>query len=435
MTTKRLINIVTAVLMAAALMFILSSCRPHVGSSLDSKTPINVLLITVSGLCFDHLGCYGSSVARTPTIDKLASKGAMFTEAYTTSDMTTPAAISLMTSLSVKHHSPYRYVGTQSKDSTTLPAILQGYDTCGVGGTFLLDPEAFPPAATFGSYYSPGLRRKSFRATDVNLFAANFFEEHKTRPWFLWVNYSNICEPSQASEDAVPTLESYDRSVSSVDSAISTLLAALDELRLSNRTLIIITAEHGRNIEEKGLYSEHTGLYEEILHIPLIMTLPGRISPKRISGLVSILDILPTVRDFLGIKSEPYIEGMSLVPVIDGTAQKIDRILFAESFLQTAAAVRNGEYKFIRYHDVSTGKEQQDATPSEGTSRDNELYNIAKDPGETMNLAFSFDNAEQLKEMEAALERWYSDSPYKEKDKRPQVSLPLMTRLRTLGIK
>lgn len=385
---------------------------------------MNLLLITASGLRFDHLGCYGSSVARTPAIDRLASKGVIFTEAYTTSDMTTAAAISLMTSLSVKHHSPYRYVGIPPEDSTTLSTLLQGHATCGVSGTFLLDSEAFPPAATFGSYHSPGLRRKSFRSTDVNLYAASFLEEHRTQPWFLWVNYNDICDPSQSSEDAVPTLESYDRSVSGVDSAISILLEALDELHLSNRTMIIITALHGMDIEEKGLHNEKDGLYEEILHIPLIMTFQSRIPQKRVSGLVSILDILPTVREFLDIKAEPYFEGMSLVPLIDGTSQKIDRVLFAESFLQTVAVVWNSGYKLIRYNDDSTDT----ATP-----QNYEFYNIRQDPGETINLALTFDNTEQLKDMETLLEKWYSDSPYKEKARRPQVSLPLMTRLKMLG--
>lgn len=439
MTTKRPVTILTAVFAAVFLLSFLSSCRPHVGNSSDSKAPTNVLLITVSGLCANHLGCYGSPIALTPAIDELAGKGTQFSEAYTTSDMTTPAAISLMTSMSAKYHSPYCYVGTPSKEATTIPELLQGYATCGAAGTFLLDPEVFPPAATFDSYYSPGMRRRAFKATDVNLYAINFLEANKTRPWFLWVNYSDALEPFQPpSEYAVSNLLPYDQSVSYIDSAIATLLSALDELHMRKNTLIILTAEHGEALDSHGLHNEHTGLYEEVLRVPLIMTLPGSIPSQKLSGLASILDILPTVKEILGIKGNPYSEGISLVPLINGTAQKTNRVLFAESFLQSATAVRSGEFKYIRYNDRIMSKEiQNDPRPARIASsfyREqglNELYNLEMDPAELQNLASA--SKKRVEEMESLLDRWYKDSPYRNKADRPPVNLPLLTRVRMLG--
>ncbi len=124
--------------------------------------------------------------------------------------------------------------------------------------------------------------------------------------------------------------------------------------------------------------------------------------------------------------------------LIDGTSPKLDRALFAESFFQRAVTVREGEYKFIRYHDTMMSKEIQNASqPSQIPSAfyrepsQKELYNLKQDPGETQNLAD--ESKKRVEEMNAQLDKWYSDSPYKEKDTRSPVNLPLLTRVRMIG--
>lgn|GEM_PF-1932814 len=424
------------------LLFFLGGC-----SVSPDRSPVqgvvrnpNVLLITVNSLRPDHLGCYGSTSAITPNINSLSAGGTTFLNAYTVSDTANPSSYSILTSAYVKRHSPYFYIGSMPDKALSLPAMLKGcgYVTGGCAGTYLLDSETFPPARDFDSYFSPGKRKTRIRASDVNLFAAAFMEQNSGRPWFLWLNYNDPSEPYDIPKEYKKTgMPYYDQAVRYLDQSLGILLSALDKVRLREKTLIIFTATHGQAMNEHGLYDEHIGLYEEIVHVPLIINYPGSVpKQKKVSALVNTLDLLPTILDILKVPVKPPCDGTSLIPLMEGSATALHDRIYAESYLQRASMVRSGTWKYTLYNtDMATKHKNnmryqpqtQYFIKKEGTS---ELFDLRKDSFEKQNVE---DDAEKSQEMKKHLMDWYKDCRRLKPGEKPPLCNQLLIRMVQLG--
>lgn len=411
-------------LFSLTLIFLPASCQKHPGKD------TNVLLITVSSLRPWSLSCYGATSSRTPATDWLARNGVLCERAYATSDMSTLSSCSLLTSLFVKRHSPYLYRATIPPGASSLPEILKikGYVTGGCTGTTLLDKEVFPPASKFDEYFSPGEKKMFFRGGDLNLFAAAFLERSKGKKWFLWVNYADPAEP---------TSEGYDSRVSYVDSSIGALISSLVNTGEISNTLIVLTGDHGIALDEHDLLKEPRGLYEETLSVPLILSYPPALPcRRRVQGVVCTLDVAPTVLDILGINSGAYFDGRGLLPLIEGQVSTLHDCIYAESFLQEATMVRQGDFKFIRYNSDMASSHINDVTQDGAVhwSREagaRELFNLRSDARERTNL---YDGRTELSiRMEELLDGWYRDSTFVEKNARAPVDVKLVVRMKLLG--
>lgn len=105
----------------------------------------------------------------------------------------------------------------------------------------------------------------------------------------------------------------YDGAVATEDDAIAVLVSQLRNLRLMENTLLIVTADHGEALGERGLIDHNLGtLYQNQVHVPLMVRYPGQTSPARSDALVSQIDIMPTVLDVAGIEAPPSLPGRSL---------------------------------------------------------------------------------------------------------------------------
>lgn len=415
------------------------SCSPRNNPAPGAVKNPNVLLITVNSLRPDRLGCYGSSNASTPNINALSAGGATFLNAYAVSDMANPSSYSILTSTWVKRHSPFFYIGAMPDKASSLPGMLKviGYATGGCVGTYLLDSETFPPARDFDSYFSPGKSKVELRASDVNLFAAGFMEQNRQKPWFLWLNYNDTSEPynipKEYRKSGVPF---YAQGVGYLDHSIGVLLSALDRIGLREKTIIILTATHGQAIDEHGLYDEHMGLYEEIIHVPLIINYPGAVPKKQVSALVTTLDLLPTILDIIKIPGESYCDGASLLPLMKGSAATLHDKIFAESYLQRASMVRSGTWKYIRYNDDMATKHinriknqsgMQYFSKTEGTS---ELFDFRKDSFEKKKVD---NNKGKEQEMKEQLMSWYKDCHRRKPGDHATLCNQLLIRMVQLG--
>ncbi|MDQ7827025.1 MAG: sulfatase [Candidatus Eremiobacteraeota bacterium] len=417
----------TALAFCAMLLFFWG-CAPR--QAPDPKP--NVLLVTVGALRADRIRIYGAGAAETPVLDRLARQGTRFTQAYTVSDMANPSCWSILTSMYVKRHSPYHFPAKCPAE--LLPALFKksGYATGACVGTFLLDKEVFPPADSFDSYASPGTLHRTLMAGEVNLAAASFLETHRTEPWFLWVHYNDLNEPYDSPEAYGSSKAlSYDREVAYVDHSLGTLLSTLDELGLRSRTLIALTADHGQAVEEHLLSNEHQGLYEEIVHVPLIISYPGVIPADRVATqLVLTLDIMPTLAALLSLKTEIQGDGISLIPLLQGRDTPLHFAIYAEGYLQRCAMVRQGSWKLITYYDLMQGKSRRRNSfyRSPGAT---ELFNLEQDPNETESSAST--NTQKFTQLKDLLDEWYKDSPYIPTGKAPLENSGLLIRTRLLG--
>ncbi|MDD5628925.1 MAG: sulfatase-like hydrolase/transferase, partial [Elusimicrobia bacterium] len=207
-------------------------------------------------------------------------------------------------------------------------------------------------------------------------------------------------------------LSQYDGEIRYVDDHIGALLDELRDLRLLDKTLIILTSDHGEEFMDHGDLFHGPHLYDEILHAPLVVRLPGAVPKgKVVDQVVRSIDVMPTILDILDLQPRITMQGTSLLPSLD---QDIDLELeaYAQSrrdppfavtkagrtirrHLKEAAAVRTDGWKLISTHDLGTGAYEY------------ELYDLRKDPKESVNLAAR--RREVTEVLKQKLRRWRED--------------------------
>jgi len=178
------------------------------------------------------------------------------------------------------------------------------------------------------------------------------------------------------------------------DKLIGKLMRVLARKGFSGKTIIIITADHGNEYREHGLIGHGSQLYDESIHVPLIVHIPGRENPGRIDSLVQSIDIMPTILDLLGIPFPYQTQGKSLVPLMTGSTPKVYDAVFMQS-IDGKFAVRNKEWKYI-----------QNTAASE---KEDELYNLREDPHERRNRIR--DRMEVAENLRRQLEEWKKSLP------------------------
>jgi arylsulfatase A-like enzyme len=186
----------------------------------------------------------------------------------------------------------------------------------------------------------------------------------------------------------------YAGEVSYVDAAIGELRAELERLGLADRTIIVVTGDHGESLGEHGIYFGHAGLYEPSLRVPLVIWGPGRVPQRRHDDPVSSLDVAPTVLGLAGLPVPSTMQGRDL---FGDAPAAIEIISVANHGRQIM--LRDGRWKLIR---TLEGFYYVDAfAPRAG---DRELYDLLADPAERVNLAGS--RPEIAARLDAKVEAW-----------------------------
>ena len=199
---------------------------------------------------------------------------------------------------------------------------------------------------------------------------------------------------SEGEKDAVRAL--YREEVASVDAAVGSVLDALDALGLAERTLVVCVADHGEEFWEHGSYEHGHTVYEELIRIPLMMRLPGRL-PRgaRVPGVARMTDVAPTILDLLGLPLAPEArDGASLLPVMRGEEPAprvalVENLLFAEERI----GLHTGDRKYVHW---DRGKE--------------EVYDLAVDPGEQRDLAGVGAITAALRSLQAEVDHFGTDA-------------------------
>ncbi len=366
----------------------------------------NVLLISIDTLRPDHLGCYGYEHIRTPNIDGLAEEGFLFLDVSATVPLTLPSHTSLLTGL-LPITSGVRDNGAfvLSDQFTTLAEVLseQEYSTGAFVATFVLD-------SRFGldqgfEVYNDDMgsqdKKSAFqwperRADAVNDTALNWFAGVQ-EPFFAFVHYYDPHDPyspPQPFADAY-TGNLYDGEIAYTDSMLGELLKALKANDLYDNTLIVLVSDHGEGLDEHNEAGHGVLVYQSTIKVVLMVKLPKAYAlggdlkpPAKIDYPVQLIDVFPTVLELVDVRPDHNVDGVSLVPVLRG--DRIDpRMLYFESMYpyfyfrwSPLRGVRHNNWKYI-------------LAPEE------ELYDIAQDPGELNNLASA--QPERVGEMRANL--------------------------------
>jgi tetratricopeptide (TPR) repeat protein len=392
----------------------------------------NLLLITIDTLRADHLGCYGYHQVKTPSIDGLAKEGVLFSKAFTPVPITLPSHVTIMTGLYPIQHG-IRNNGNfiLGPDFTTLAEVMkaQGYRTGACIGAFVLD-------SLFGldqgfDFYDDSLPKEGAAATllenerkaeAVTQAGLNWIEKNKAAPFFLWLHYFDphaiYLPPSPFKEEYKGHL--YDGEIAYTDSCIGDLFQGMENLGLMDRTIIILTSDHGEGLGEHGEPTHAIFIYDSTLQIPLIIRDPRGVLPsEKINALVSTLDILPTILDLFDLSSKEIIhvklEGKSLLPLIMKKVNSLHNEILCESLYPEL------NFGWSRIEGIRTSDWKYVSAPRP------ELYHLAEDPKEAKNI-FTQTNKiwqEKLTSLKAAL------GP--EKESRVSLDDEVKQRLESLG--
>jgi arylsulfatase A-like enzyme/Flp pilus assembly protein TadD len=322
-TTRAAVITLGAIVLASAAWFWQASRRS--GPELDLKGA-NVLLVTIDTLRVNRIGAYGNGSGLTPALDALASSGVRFEQAWSHVPITLPAHASILTGLippnhGVRNNSAFRL----GAEPTTLAERLRqaGYRTGAFVGAFVLDSR-FGLDRGFDEYddrYRPGGAAASFHfveraADDVLRAATQWITQPEPGPWFAWVHLFDPHAPYRAPPAFQTGREPYDAEVAWTDSAIGSALDGLRRAGQLDRTLVIVTADHGESLGQHGETTHGLFAYDATLRIPLIVSAPG-LDSRVVSAPASHIDIFPTVLDLVG-ESPGTTDGRSLRSALEG---------------------------------------------------------------------------------------------------------------------
>ena len=373
--------------------------------------PPNVILISLDTVRADHLSVYGYQRSTTPNLERLAQEGIVFERAFTQTPWTVPSHMSVFTSLYPSVHS-ITHLTPQSDMTTMLQETLReaGYLTAAFVAPVLSEDYGFSkgfdhyvrtdsvrPAEIMvdrvlqwlaGDPSDPVIRHQPFF-----LFLHLFDAHHPYEPpWpfdtaYVPAHRSNLREISAThpytqeknltDEELSEVVALYDGEIAHADFAIGRLLDTLRDLRLYDKSLIVVFGDHGEGFLEHGLMNHGNSVYEELIRVPLLARLPSaRFAGKRVQEPVQLIDITPTILQEVGLKPSPLMQGSFLLDPLPDNSRR-----FAYASEAYAACIRTQTWKLIENPPSRT------QTIPRALDVEYELYDLDKDPGEENNLA------------------------------------------------
>jgi choline-sulfatase len=339
----------------------------------SESSRVNVLLVTIDTLRWDHVGAYGDSRAATPVLDSLARRGAKFDTAVAHVALTAPSHASMLTGLIPPRH------GVRDNGAFALPANLPtlasrfaeaGYDTAAFVSGFPLD-RRFGFSTGFAVYddwlpRGPGAGSRAYverRADDTTTRVLGWLdgraqtgrEPGSVRPWLLWVHYFDphaAYEPPPEFAARFPD-RPYDGEIAFVDAQIARLIQRLDRDGDLARTIVLVTADHGESLGEHGEQTHGIFVYDATLRVPFIVAGPGIPAGTTPRVVARGVDVMPTLLDLAGIRIDAGLDGRSLRPALGGQSMPDASVylegLVAERHLGWAPlyGIRTSAWKFI----------------------------------------------------------------------------------------
>lgn len=414
----------------------------------SGQQPFNVLLITIDNLRPDKMSVYGYAKETTPYLQQFARESLVFERAFSTSAWTAPSMVSMFTGYYPPVHAQHgRFSFYDDKMTSALRLLAdQGYEILGQG-------IRGPSHQGFGFQKLLGTRPDRLES---------FIEERieNPAPFFAWAHITDVHLPynpssqyaerfaanarSNAAIEAVkkhriilryPELVNidlvhagkirfeqqdiplvralYDAEVAEVDARLQRHLERMRETGLLDRTIVIISADHGEELFEHGwLGHASTGydakLYDELIRIPLIIRMPKQARRGRYQAMVQGVDLMPTIFELLGIDADgmiPAMQGHSLLSVINGEGETVRDYVYNQTSLKGWTTPR--DEMSLRIVSVRSEDKKLIRIPT-ATGFRTEAYDLLRDPLELSDIYAQA--AEQFRPLEQALQTWSRDN-------------------------
>jgi arylsulfatase A-like enzyme/Tfp pilus assembly protein PilF len=290
----------------------------------------NIILITLDTTRADRMGFLGSTRGLTPNLDALAKQAVVFTRAFAQVPLTTPSHAALLSGTYPQYNHVEDLGSPLGKDVPYLPDILRrhGYHTAGFIGAYILDPKSqSAPGFDRGfDTYDAGFHRRKpgedryasveRRAGEVVDHALAWLQAHPRDPFFVWLHFYDAHDPYDPPSPFKEKYVSapYDGEIAYTDSQVGRFLAALRTKNLYSGSMIVIAADHGEAFGEHGEERHGMFLYDETVHVPLLMKLPNeRMAGTEIDSRVALADVAPSTLQAVGLPVPSTMQGEALL--------------------------------------------------------------------------------------------------------------------------
>ena len=398
----------------------------------------NILLIGIDSLRADHMSLYGYPRLTTPHIDAFAKGGVTFENTFSPHIPTTSAYASMLTGRDCfgTQVVALRHKGGLRTDIRTLAEVLggEGYNTTCVGFTGNPSSRGFQKYLDYAGWgsWNEGRSPKAQNLNEVTIPELDRLD----KPFFLFLRHmdphapylppepfermfyhGNETDPANTSMEPVMAFKpfadffrswmppgitdknyviaQYDGAIAYMDAALVTIFTALETRGILDDTIIVINGDHGETLYEHECWFDHHGMYDNVLHVPLVIRYPAKLpSGKRLTGFNQHKDLMPTILELAEIPFEDPHEGRSLVPMIRGEVEHYDQEFYiTECTWMHKHGWRTPEWKLIVALE-----------PDFHFKPEVELYNLTDDPQELDNLAEK--RPEVVADLKGRMEAW-----------------------------
>ncbi|MEM9194917.1 MAG: sulfatase [Myxococcota bacterium] len=370
----------------------------------------NVIVILTDTLRADKLRAYNPrSRVQTPVLDSIAENGVVFETAQSPENWTKPSVASILTGLHPVTHGARTQDAILSGDALMLGEHFKanGFATAGfIANGYVSDRFGFDQG--WDRYRNFIREEGSSDASNVFREAGDWAEAHKDERFFLYVqpidphvpydpgdqylrmydnrtDYTGQVRPRATpdllhdakrnpprvtfNESDVRRLEAlHDGEITQHDVELGRFIERLKSLGVWEDTVLVFTSDHGEEFHEHGSWGHGHSVYQELLHVPLIVHYPESISAGRVSDTVSTMDIGPTIVELAGVRALPAAEGRSLVPLMQGGRRAVPEMAFSD-FQDERRVTVSANFKFIVRGNLTTS-----------------IFDLGQDPGEENQL-------------------------------------------------
>lgn len=390
MAKKRWILLICSVIPAVCLLLLLFVFKFNKNEfdRLTGNKDFNYILVTVDTLRVDRIGCYGYKNVDTPTMDLFAKRGIKFENCISPTPLTLPSHTSIMTGTFPAFH------GVRDNGGFLVPPELKTlaelfkeneYDTAAFVASYVLDSkwglnqgfDFYFDQFDLSQYKSISLGNVQRRGDEVIDQVLPWLEDHKSKPFFAWIH---LYDPHTPYDPPSPFKEQYPNrpyvgEIAYTDSQLARLWQYLEEENLIENTILIFASDHGESL---GAHKENAHgffIYQEAVHVPLIIVTPFEtLFGSSRSTVVSLVDILPTMLEMANIPIPSLAQGKSLQPLLFKDREDPEAFAYSETYYprfhygwSELTSIQNSRYKLIVAPRL-------------------ELYDMEIDPQESANL-------------------------------------------------
>ena len=382
---RRLVSVARLGPGLTAAFLLATSCTPS-----PPPRPEHVILVTIDTLRADRLGCYGGRDVETPRLDRIAAEGVLAEQASAHVPLTRPSHVSILTGLLPTEHGIRDNVSPAVVPAVPLLAErfrASGFATGGFVSSVVLEGQSglnrgfdvYADRFEGASGDAQFVNTVQKKGEDTLAEATTWLESERGRRVFLWLHLYEPHDPYEPPEPYASRYAGrlYDGEVAWVDELVGRFDDSLATLGIRDRTLLVVTSDHGEGLGEHGESLHGFFVYQTTLSVPFLVRGPGIARGAHLKSTVRLVDVFPSLLELAGLPLPPgaALSGRSLAGALRGGPEPAEPVTYAETLVpllhfgwSDLRAVREGRWKYI-----------QAPRP--------ELYDLETDPDERHDLA------------------------------------------------